>query len=147
MDFEKIDILRLLPQRRPFILIDRLVHFDEAQTVTRFTVGEDNIFTEAGKLQAAGLIENIAQTCAARMGYINLIHSEQVKLGYIGAIRNLEIHRLPRCGETLVTTIENLEEVFRMTLVQATVRSDNEVLAAAQMKIALSEIDAQSDQL
>ena len=35
MDFEKIDILRLLPQRRPFILIDRLVHFDEAQTVTR----------------------------------------------------------------------------------------------------------------
>ena len=46
-----------------------------------------------------------------------------------------------------MTTIENLEEVFRMTLVQATVRSDNEVLATAQMKIALSEIDAQSDQL
>lgn len=29
MEFEKIDILDLLPQRPPFVLIDRLVHFDE----------------------------------------------------------------------------------------------------------------------
>lgn len=40
MEFEKIDILDLLPQRPPFVLIDRLVHFDEHRTVTRFTVPE-----------------------------------------------------------------------------------------------------------
>lgn len=40
MEFEKIDILDLLPQRPPFVLIDRLVHFDEHCTVTRFTVPE-----------------------------------------------------------------------------------------------------------
>ena len=79
MEFEKIDILDLLPQRPPFVLIDRLVHFDEHRTVTRFTVPEGHLFCEEGCLQAAGLIENIAQTCAARMGYINLINAERVK--------------------------------------------------------------------
>ena len=34
MEFEKIDILDLLPQRPPFVLIDRLVHFDEHCTVS-----------------------------------------------------------------------------------------------------------------
>ena len=77
------------------------------------------------------------------LGYINLLNAERVKLGFIGAIRDLEIHRLPLCGETLHTTIENLEEVFGMLLVQAEVRVNDALLAAARMKIALSEIDAQ----
>lgn len=144
MSFEEIDILDLIPQRPPFVLIDRLVHFDERRTVTRFTVREEHLFCEHGALQAAGLIENIAQTCAARMGYINLINAERVKLGFIGAIRDLEIRRLPRCGETLLTTIGNPQEVFRMMLVDAEVRAGEEILATAQMKIALSEIDAQN---
>lgn len=144
MSFEEIDILKLLPQRPPFILVDRLVEFDERRTATCFTVREEHLFCEAGRLQAAGLIENIAQTCAARLGYINLLNNRQVKLGYIGAIRDLEIRRRPRVGETLRSTIENLEEVFRMSLVEAVVRSGDEVLATARMKIALSEIDAQN---
>lgn len=144
MSLEEIDILKLLPQRPPFILVDRLVEFDERRTAACFTVREEHLFCEAGRLQAAGLIENIAQTCAARLGYINLLNNRQVKLGYIGAIRDLEIRRRPRVGETLRTTIENLEEVFRMSLVEAVVRSGDEVLATARMKIALSEIDAQN---
>ena len=144
MEFEKIDILALLPQRPPFVLIARLVHFAAHRTVPRFTVPEGHLFCEEGCLQAAGLIENIAQTCAARMGYINLINAERVKLGFIGAIRELESRRRPRCGETLGTTIENLEEIFRMMLVDAVVRWGDEVLATARMKIALSETDAQN---
>lgn len=145
MDFEKIDILDLLPQRPPFIMIDNLIHFDEQRTVTRLCVRADNLFCEDNELQEAGLIENIAQTCAARMGYINLLNDQSVKLGFIGAIRDLEILRRPRCGETLVTTIEKLEEVFRMIMVKAYVKSGDETIATATMKIALSEIDAQTD--
>ena len=144
MTLEEIDILDLIPQRPPFVLIDRLTAFDEARTETRFTVRAEHLMCESDRLQAAGLIENIAQTCAARLGYLNLLHAERVKLGFIGAIRDLEILRLPRCGETLHTTTWNLEEVFRMILVRAEVRSEGELLATAQMKIAVSEIDAQN---
>jgi hypothetical protein len=65
-----------------------------------------------------------------------------VKLGYIGAIRNLVIHRTPLLGEKLTTTIEVIEEIFKMTLVKATVLCGEEVLATAEMKIALSEIES-----
>jgi predicted hotdog family 3-hydroxylacyl-ACP dehydratase len=142
---EEIPVLELLPQRPPFVMIDRLIYFDRIVTKTELLVRNDNLFFEHQRLAASGLIENIAQTCAARMGYINRLSNESVKLGFIGAIRNLTILRTPREGELLTTTIEVKEEVFQMTLVDAVVRSGEEVLVTAEMKIAISDIDAQKD--
>jgi hypothetical protein len=77
------------------------------------------------------------------MGYINkYLLGDKVKLGFIGAIRNLEILRTPCSGETLTTTIEVVEEVFKMTLVNASIKSGDEVIVKAEMKIALSDIDS-----
>ena len=127
----------LLPQKPPFVMIDRLVSCDDVFSVTELEVRPDNIFVSDGRLSAAGLVENIAQTCAARIGYLNL-----VKIGVIGSISNLNIIRTPKVGERLTTTIELLEEVFQMTLVEAVVRSGDEELARCNMKIALTDIDA-----
>lgn len=68
MDLEQIDIHELLPQREPFVMVDKLVYFDEKTTTTSFLVREDNLFVENGRLNACALAENIAQTCAARLG-------------------------------------------------------------------------------
>ena len=68
---ETIDVRTLLPQQPPFIMIDKLVHYDEVLTTTTFEVRSDNIFIEGDELNPCALVENIAQTCAARMGYIN----------------------------------------------------------------------------
>ena len=88
---ETIDVLTLLPQRPPFVMIDRLIHFDEVVTTTQLEVRPDNLFMEAdGLLNNCALVENIAQTCAARMGYINqYIYKERVRLGFIGSIKKL----------------------------------------------------------
>ena len=138
-----IDVLTLLPQRPPFVMIDRLIHFDETVTTTQLTVRTDNLFTEAdGHLNPCALVENIAQTCAARMGYINrYIYRQRVRLGYIGGIKNLQVLRTPRVGEVLTTSIEVLQEVLKLTLVNATVRVGDEVIVTAEMKIALSDIE------
>lgn len=143
MDITTIDIHDLLPQHEPFVMIDRLVHCDQVKTTTQLEVKTDNIFFEEGHLTSSGLIENIAQTCAARMGYINkfMLH-DKVKLGFIGSIRNLEIRRTPVAGERLTTTIEVMEEVFQMTLVNASIVSGEETIVTAEMKIALSDIDS-----
>ena len=142
-ELSRIDVLTLLPQRPPFVMIDRLTHFDEAVTTTQLTVRTDNLFTEAdGHLNPCALVENIAQTCAARMGYINrYIYRQRVRLGYIGGIKNLQVLRTPRVGELLTTNIEVLQEVMRLTLVNATVRVGDEVIVTAEMKIALSDIE------
>lgn len=142
-ELSSIDVLTLLPQRPPFVMIDRLTHFDETMTTTQLTVRTDNLFTEAdGHLNPCALVENIAQTCAARMGYINrYIYRQRVRLGYIGGIKNLQVLRTPRVGELLTTSIEVLQEVMRLTLVNATVRVGDEVIVTAEMKIALSDIE------
>lgn len=142
-ELEKIDVLTLLPQRPPFVMIDCLTHFDEVVTTTRFAVREDNLFMEGGVLNSCALVENIAQTCAARMGYINsYICKENVKLGFIGAIKRLEIVRPAREGEVLTTSIEVMQEVGAVTMVNATVKVGDETIVTAEMKIALSDIDA-----
>ena len=139
---EDIPLKELIPQRPPFVLIDRLVSSDAVFSVTTLEVRPDNLFVENGRITAAGLVENIAQTCAARIGYINLDSGKSVKIGVIGAISNLMIERTPQVGESLVTTIQLLEEVFQVSLVEAVVRSDGQELARCTMKIALTDIDS-----
>ena len=139
---EDIALKELIPQRPPFVMIDRLVSSDAVYSVTELEVRPDNLFVDNGRMSAAGLVENIAQTCAARIGYINLNSGETVKIGVIGSISNLNIARTPKVGEHLVTTIQLLEEVFQVTLVEAIVRSGEEELARCNMKIALTDIDS-----
>ena len=139
---QDIPLKELIPQKPPFVMIDRLVSSDAVFSVTELEVRPDNLFVDNGRMTAAGLVENIAQTCAARIGYINLNSGETVKIGVIGSISNLNIARTPKVGEHLVTTIKLLEEVFQVTLVEAIVKSDDEVLAQCNMKIALTDMDS-----
>ena len=146
LDIMNVDVLQLLPQRPPFIMIDHLTHFDRIFTSTCFTVRPDNVFVEEGMLNPCALVENIAQTCAARMGYVNqFINSDKVKLGFIGSVKHLVVARDVKVGETLHTTIEVVREVLQLTLVKATIKIDGEVVVEAEMKIAQSDIEAKFD--
>lgn len=138
------DILELLPQRPPFVMVGELMKADNAVAQTRTTIEPDNIFVDSdGHFTASGLTENIAQTCAAKIGYYNkYILKKPVAIGFIGAIRQMRFYCLPRVGEVIITTVTTLEEVFGMTLVEAESRTDAGVLlCTAQMKIALRNND------
>lgn len=141
-ELQSIPILDLIPQRPPFVMVDTIKDFNRLCTVTSFTVRPDSLFIENGCLSATGLVENVAQTCAVRMGCINHINRESVKLGFIGAVRDMKFLRLPKLGEVLTTSIVVREEIFRMTLVDAEVRVSDELILTAEMKIALSETEA-----
>lgn len=139
-DFEKIDIHELLPQQPPFVMVDKLMHFDETVTTTTFEVRADNIFVDDGTLNACALAENIAQTCAARLGFVNkYILKRAIQLGFIGSIRNMQVMRTPSVGEKLTTTITVREQIMGLTLVDATILVGEENIVTAEMKIALSD--------
>ena len=139
---EDITLKELIPQRPPFVMIDRLLSCNKTVTVTELVVQEDNLFVADGRFSAEGLMENIAQTCAARMGYINLSNGDTVKIGVIGAVNNFDVLRTPKIGERIVTTIEVQEELFQITLVKAFVKCGDELLAQTNMKIALMDKDS-----
>ena len=142
--FNDINILDLLPQRKPFVMLDRLISSDRCVTITSLAVRPDNFFCEEGKLCEAGLLENMAQTCAARMGYISLeLEGGCVKLGFIGSIRNMNILRLPQAGEEIITEATVLEEVFGMTLMNLKITSSaGDIIAEGEMKISITDIPA-----
>ena len=133
-----IDIHTLLPQQEPFVMVGCLIQIDEKSFATETLVKAENIFVDEGYLSASGLIENIAQTCAARIGFVNkYILQKGIQIGFIGAVRNLEILSLPQVGQTITTKVEVVEEVFGMTLAKATVTCEGETLVTTEMKIAL----------
>lgn len=140
MDLEQIDIHELLPQREPFVMVDKLVYFDEKTTTTSFLVREDNLFVENGRLNACALAENIAQTCAARLGYVNkYILKRGIQIGFIGAVKDMKVIDTPVVGDVLTTTIHVLEQIMRLTLVTAVIRIGDRVVTTAEMKIALAD--------
>ena len=136
------NILELLPQRPPFIMVDKLTYYDPVVTNTVFTVCEDNLFCKDGKMEEAGIIENIAQSCAARMGFKEKTEPQRdgvIKIGFIGMIKKMEIMRNPRVGEMLDTTVIIIEEIFNSTLVETTVKVGDETIATCEMKIYLTD--------
>ncbi len=134
---QDISPLDLLPQRPPFVMIDRLTCCDEETASARFTVREDNLFIEKNALLASGLIENMAQTCAAHLGYRNLAGGLPVKIGYIGAVSRLRLSRAPKVGETIDTAIRIEEELLGTTLADVKACIGEETIATARMKIAV----------
>ena len=137
-----IDIHELLPQQEPFVMVGKLTAFDEKRTVTETFIKEDNIFVCDGVFSAPGLVENIAQTCAARIGYVNkYILNKGIQLGFIGAIRNLEITGCPKVGDTITTCVMVIDDVLGMTLANAVVTCNGETLATTEIKIAVREAE------
>lgn len=141
MNLQEIPIIRLIPQRPPFVMVDKVISCDKVYTETQTTVRPDNIFLDDGMLAEAGIIENMAQSCAARMGCVNMLRNEPIRIGYIGDMRDCEIYRRPKCDEVMSTQIEILEEVFNLTMADVSTRIGDEVIAKARIKIALTEIE------
>lgn len=131
-----IDIHELLPQQEPFVMIGCLTQIDEVRTVTETVISPQNIFVDDGQFSASGLIENIAQSCAARIGFVNkyILHNG-IQIGVIGAVKNFLVVSLPKAGQTINTTVDTVSEVFGMTLAKATVTCEGEVLATTDIKI------------
>ena len=121
-------------------MISRLTRFSPTEVGSELDVTGENIFVDKQQLMAEGLIEHIAQTCAARIGYINkYILGNDISIGFIGAVRNSSLFRRPHVGELLSTRVEIREEVFGMTLASASVFVGEELLAQTEMKIAVRE--------
>lgn len=133
-----MEIIDLIPQRDPIVMVDKFVGITNGISETQLTIKNDNIFVENGSFTEFGLIEHIAQSAAARVGYIFRNENKPIPIGYIGAISNMEIVFLPKINDMLETRIEILQEVFNITLIKAESFTDSRLAANCQMKIFLN---------
>jgi len=133
----KIEAKRYIPQGPPFVMIDQLVSCDETCSDTMFEVKAENILVYNGEMSEAGITENIAQTAAAGLGYIALKNKGPILIGYIGAVKNLEIFALPKVGDVIETNVTITNRIFDVTIISGEVKCGEVVLAKCEMKIYL----------
>ena len=136
---EESDILSLIPQKTPFVMVGELVYSDDNITRTKFVVPSDNVFVINGEFSEAGLMENMAQTAAAGSGNMARIENRPVSTGYIGQVKNLEIFELPKVGDELLSEIKIEVQVFDAGIVSGKVWREDKLLAQCEMKIFITQ--------
>lgn len=135
------EILELIPQRPPVVMVDAFYGEVGVCSYSGLMVSNDNIFCEQGKLREPGLIEHVAQSAAARVGYACKRDNIPVPVGFIGGIKNFKITRLPLVGEKLCTTVKIEQEIMGVTLISTKTQIGQDVVAECEMKIFLKTED------
>jgi predicted hotdog family 3-hydroxylacyl-ACP dehydratase len=128
----------LIPQKFPFVMVDKVLAFGENFITSGFTVEETNIFTDNSIFQEAGLIEHMAQSVALYTGYQFFLKKEPAPTGYIGSIKSIEIFQLPKVNDNLITKVNVLQEFAGITLVDISVLLNDVEIARGQMKTVLA---------
>lgn len=129
------DVLQLLPQQPPFVLIDALLQADESLIRSSFTIPEGHVLCADGRFSEAGLVENMAQTAAAGTGKQAKDQGLPAPVGYIGALKNLKVQEIPAVGDTITTEVRVLHRVMQATIIEARVWMDEKEIASCELKI------------
>lgn len=123
----QLDILSYIPQRPPFVFIDAIEEVNEKGARTRFTIPESCPLVEDGFLPLSGLMENAAQTCATMSNGAIL---------YIGEVKQMDVMRFPKVGETLRTEAKVIQEWLNLLRVECVTKVLDETIATTTLKIA-----------
>lgn len=137
--FDKDFVEQLLPQKFPFVMVDKMFSYTETEIVSGLKIQEDNIFFHNGILVESGLIEHMAQSVALHTGYEFFLKKEIAPTGYIGSIKNVEIKELPKLHDEIKTTVTILQQFAGITLVDVVTTLDDVKIAFGQMKTVLAK--------
>ena len=108
IDLDKIDILKFLPHRSPFLFLDKILILNDEEVSASFLIKEDNLFIENNYFNEMGLVENAAQTCSSIVGKSYFddddTEGEGAKLiGFISAVKKITAFSCPKVGSTIIS--------------------------------------------
>lgn len=138
-NFPITNIKHLIPQKKPFEMVDTLLDFSETSVASSFKITENNLFLKDNLFLEPGIIENMAQTVALHTGYDYFLRDEPAPTGYIGSIKKVEVFYLPKLNETITTEAEILHEFMGVTMVKIEVfNAKKGMIASGQMKTVIA---------
>ena len=139
MQFPIDDILQFISQRPPFVMVEKLLSVNGNSARSSFCIKENNVFVKNKLFQEGGLLENMAQTAALGIGYMAMKEDKPITVGYIGAVKDLEIYNLPEVNDELITetTVEN--KIFNAIVISGRVWHNENLLAQCEMKVFMKD--------
>lgn len=135
MPFSTQNAAELIPQKPPFVLVDKLLYADENASCCSFEIPEGNIFVNQGYYSTSGLVESMAQAAAAGTGYLFKKENKPVPVGYIGAVQKLEVVDWPPVKAEITMEISLLTNILQVSLVSGIVKYLGKMIASCEMKI------------
>lgn len=135
-DFQFIQTL--IPQKQPFVMVDKMHFFSRDKIVSGLTITKENVFSCSTNFMEPGIIENMAQTVAMHTGYNYYLKKQIAPTGYIGALNKVNIHQLPLVGQELITSVQILHDIMGVTLVETSVMCNGTLVAQGEMKTVLA---------
>ena len=129
------DITQYIPQRAPIVMVHALVEADDEHAVTQLAIEPDNIFVSNEFFAEPGLVENIAQTAAMHVGYQCSKKNIPIPIGYIAAVKDLKIQRLPKQHTQITTSVKITNKVLDVTVVEGRVEQEGNLICSCEMRI------------
>lgn len=136
--FDKKIIENLIPQKYPFVMVDKIYAFAENRIVSGLKISDDNIFFDGENFVESGIIEHMAQSVALHKGYGCLLKNEKVPVGFIASLNNIEFFGLPKLNNEIKTTVTILFNSSGMTSVEVITTMDENILAKGELKTILA---------
>lgn len=129
------NLIDLIPQKPPFVLISSLQQVSDNHSISTFKFTESHVLCNDGKFTIGGIMENIAQTAAAKMGYECNLLGKKIPIGFIGDVRDFSYTKLPLVGEEIETEIIITNQIFDVSIITGSVKLNGEEIAHCKMKI------------
>lgn len=134
------EILKLIPQRPPFVLVDKIYTHSENEILSGFTIPENHVLLNSlEQLSESGIIEHFAQTIALYQGYYYYLKNLPAPVGYIGSIKNIDIFELPQANQEIRTKITILNQMMGVTMVSGEVYLDGKLIAQGEMRTIIAK--------
>lgn len=118
-------------------MIDELIAVTDTEFQTSFIIREGHLFVINNEFTEPGMIENMAQTAAAGTGWSAVQGNQPAPVGFIGAIKNWQVSRLPRVGDSLLSTIKVQHQIRNAHIVSGTITCQGQLIASAEFTIFL----------
>ncbi|MDF2457032.1 MAG: hydroxymyristoyl-ACP dehydratase [Cytophagaceae bacterium] len=132
-------IVKYLPQRNPFVMVESLWLNNETTTVTSLKIEDSNCLTENGLFTESGLLENMAQTAATRVGYGFIEAGLDVPVGFITAIKDFKVLAYPKVGDQIYTEAEHVNDVMNFSIVKGRIYVGKQLMAEAEVRVFINK--------
>jgi 3-hydroxyacyl-[acyl-carrier-protein] dehydratase len=139
--FDIDEIMRNVPHRFPFLLIDRITEFTADQSATALknvTINEAQFqghFPRHPVFPGVYIIENMAQTACFLLAKSGGGIDENT-VYYLGKVDRTIFKRPVRPGDQILTTVTITKKIANTAMVSAVSRVDGETVAKSEMMFA-----------
>lgn len=132
-----LEIKSLIPQREPFLFVDKILDYSESKiTTSLFLSGKEDFFRGhfPGRPIMPGVLlqEAIFQTGAALMATKNAGSG----LGVVTRVQNAKFKSMVKPEDTLIIEVELLEQLANASFMKGNIKVNNKVVVVMEFSVA-----------